>query len=277
MIQLLHGDCLELMPTLPDASIDAIIADLPYGTTACSWDAVIPFEPLWAQYKRVIKPAGVVYEDKTPRFLQAGASLAVTFEMQQPVRTYSLDGGDLPDAALTVSTLQGVPITITNSVDEEAVGRLVVTFTNGNAVPVILSAVKITGRPIGPAEEGIAEVGSGTPERELSDDVGIYVQSREHALRLGRLYLDFYGTVRERRTLSGCGYDPDRTVAELVGLTFAAWSLSASAHRINSIRHYETGGKMDVTLSPVAGLPTTATVFMVGTTYSSGDTRELSY
>lgn len=60
MIQLLHGDCLEVMRGIPDHSIDAIIADLPYGTTACSWDAVIPFEPLWAQYKRVIKPAGAV-------------------------------------------------------------------------------------------------------------------------------------------------------------------------------------------------------------------------
>lgn len=60
MIQLLHGDCLEMMRDIPDHSVDAIIADLPYGTTACSWDAVIPFEPLWAQYKRVIKPAGAV-------------------------------------------------------------------------------------------------------------------------------------------------------------------------------------------------------------------------
>ena len=45
------GDCLELMKEIPDESIDCIICDLPYGTTACKWDSIIPFEPLWAEYK----------------------------------------------------------------------------------------------------------------------------------------------------------------------------------------------------------------------------------
>ena len=48
-------DCLEGMKQIPDGSIDAIICDLPYGTTACKWDSVIPFEPLWEQYHRVAK------------------------------------------------------------------------------------------------------------------------------------------------------------------------------------------------------------------------------
>ena len=60
MIDLRKGDCLELMRDIPDKSIDAIIADLPYGTTACKWDTIIPFEPLWAQYKRIIKDNGVI-------------------------------------------------------------------------------------------------------------------------------------------------------------------------------------------------------------------------
>ena len=55
-----QGDCLELMALIPDGSVDAIICDLPYGTTACKWDTVIPFEPLWAHYKRVIKPNGAI-------------------------------------------------------------------------------------------------------------------------------------------------------------------------------------------------------------------------
>jgi len=55
MVSLYHGDCLEVMATLPDASVDMILCDLPYGTTACKWDAVIPFEPLWAHYRRVAK------------------------------------------------------------------------------------------------------------------------------------------------------------------------------------------------------------------------------
>lgn len=54
-VQLIHGDCLEVMKSIPDNSIDMILCDLPYGTTACKWDSVIPFEPLWEQYKRIAK------------------------------------------------------------------------------------------------------------------------------------------------------------------------------------------------------------------------------
>ena len=55
-----QGDCLELMKDIEDKSIDMILCDLPYGTTACKWDTVIPFEPLWEQYKRIIKDNGAI-------------------------------------------------------------------------------------------------------------------------------------------------------------------------------------------------------------------------
>ena len=55
-----NEDCLEGMKRIPDKSIDMILCDLPYGTTACKWDEVIPFEPLWEQYERVIKDNGAV-------------------------------------------------------------------------------------------------------------------------------------------------------------------------------------------------------------------------
>jgi len=60
LITLYQGDCLEVMPQLEARSFDCILADLPYGTTACKWDSVIPFEPLWDQYKRLIKPNGAI-------------------------------------------------------------------------------------------------------------------------------------------------------------------------------------------------------------------------
>lgn len=59
MYELHCGDALQFMATLPDSSIDAIITDLPYGTTACAWDEVIPFAPMWEQVKRMLKPRGV--------------------------------------------------------------------------------------------------------------------------------------------------------------------------------------------------------------------------
>ena len=56
--QLMFGDCLERMKEIPDGSVDAIICDPPYGLVSCGWDSVIPFEPMWAELKRVLKPNG---------------------------------------------------------------------------------------------------------------------------------------------------------------------------------------------------------------------------
>ena len=57
---IIHGNCLDVMTNIPDKSIDMILCDLPYGTTACKWDVIIPFKPLWKQYKRIIKDKGVI-------------------------------------------------------------------------------------------------------------------------------------------------------------------------------------------------------------------------
>jgi len=59
-LKLLHGDCLELMSNISDKSIDLILCDLPYGTTDCKWDAILPFERLWRQYDRIIKDNGAI-------------------------------------------------------------------------------------------------------------------------------------------------------------------------------------------------------------------------
>lgn len=55
MINLMHGDCLEMMKQIPEGSVDMVLCDLPYGTTACKWDAVIPFADLWVEYRRIAK------------------------------------------------------------------------------------------------------------------------------------------------------------------------------------------------------------------------------
>ena len=57
---LLFGDCLERMKEIPDGSVDMILTDPPYGTTACKWDSVIPFDLMWEQLKRIIKPNGAI-------------------------------------------------------------------------------------------------------------------------------------------------------------------------------------------------------------------------
>lgn len=76
--KLYHGDCLEVMQGIPDKSIDAIICDLPYGTTCCKWDVIIPFAPLWEQYKRIIKNEGSIVLTATEPF----TSLLVTSNLK---------------------------------------------------------------------------------------------------------------------------------------------------------------------------------------------------
>ena len=70
-IELIQGDCLEKMKDIPDGSIDMILCDLPYGTTACKWDTIIPFEPLWEQYKRIIKDNGAIVLTASQPFTSA--------------------------------------------------------------------------------------------------------------------------------------------------------------------------------------------------------------
>jgi predicted methyltransferase len=75
------GDCLELMKNIPDQSVDLVLCDLPYGTTACAWDAVIPFENLWSEYRRVTKPnSAIVLTASCPemgRLLMRGNDLTI--------------------------------------------------------------------------------------------------------------------------------------------------------------------------------------------------------
>ena len=60
MVELYNGDCLEEMKNISDSSVDMIMADLPYGMTACKWDSVIPLEPMWKELKRIIKDNGCI-------------------------------------------------------------------------------------------------------------------------------------------------------------------------------------------------------------------------
>ena len=70
-VTLYLGDCIDVMRDMPDNSADAIITDLPYGTTACKWDAIIPFEPMWAQVKRVLKANGAFITTASQPFTSA--------------------------------------------------------------------------------------------------------------------------------------------------------------------------------------------------------------
>jgi len=71
IIDLRFGDTIEQMKLIPDKSIDTIICDLPYGTTACKWDTIIPFDKLWEQYERIIKDNGAIVLTASQPFTSA--------------------------------------------------------------------------------------------------------------------------------------------------------------------------------------------------------------
>lgn len=86
-----NEDCLDGMKRIPDGSIDMILADLPYGTTACEWDEVIPFEPLWEQYRRIIKSKGNIVLTASQPF--TSKLIASNFDMFRHEWIWEKDNG----------------------------------------------------------------------------------------------------------------------------------------------------------------------------------------
>lgn len=86
-----NEDCLEGMKRLPSNSVDMILCDLPYGTTACDWDEVIPFEPLWEQYKRIIKSKGNIVLTTSQPF--TSKLIASNFDMFRHEWIWEKDNG----------------------------------------------------------------------------------------------------------------------------------------------------------------------------------------
>lgn len=74
-----NEDCLEGMKRIPDGSVDMVLCDLPYGTTACKWDTVIPFEPLWEQYARIVKQNGAIVLTASQPFTSALVNSKITW------------------------------------------------------------------------------------------------------------------------------------------------------------------------------------------------------
>lgn len=81
-MELMHGDCLELMKQIPDGSVDMVLCDLPYGTIRCEWDRKIPFAPLWEQYKRVIKSNAFSCSGLSPSLLTLYAATEIGSDMK---------------------------------------------------------------------------------------------------------------------------------------------------------------------------------------------------
>jgi site-specific DNA-methyltransferase (adenine-specific) len=98
---LMLGDCLERMKEIPDGSVDMILTDPPYGTTACKWDSIIPLEPMWEQLKRIIKPNGAIVMTASQPFTAALVMsnpklFRYDFVWEKPMATGALNANRMP-------------------------------------------------------------------------------------------------------------------------------------------------------------------------------------
>ena len=222
---------------------------------------------------RVLQGSQQIYEDTIPRYLAVGAIISVDLDLQLPIVAL----GAVTWTAIEIQS--ATEVTITAVVTSWSAQRVTVTFTNTHTRPVQIDRVAVIAQPIAVEEEGTASysaTGVLQSNRTLTLEDSPWIQDRRHAEQLCRMAWDLYSNVGEVITLSGCAYDPDRTLGELVSLTCADWGLSSVLHRIIGIRPYN-GAWMDVDLCAVGSLPTIDDVWVIGTTYAPAAIKRISY
>jgi len=181
MIQLIKGDCLIEMQNIPDKSIDAIICDLPYGTTACNWDTVIPFEPLWAQYKRIIKDNGAIVLFGSQPFTSALVMSNPKWFKYQFIWNKK-QGGNFQLAKYQ-------PIKIHEDICVFGGGRV-------NYFPIMEEADLSKNRP------NKKEIGNTTGIKHLSSGVYIYSENRDEKKRFPKSIIEIHARNAECNSLN---------------------------------------------------------------------------
>lgn len=220
---------------------------------------------------RYIQGNQVVYEDTNAKLLKVGETQTIEAITSLPVATYQyhtasgIFTGVNWNADPTYPELSGIYYTSQ---------KVTVVMTNNTGVPMVVTSIKINGRPVVAGEKNYTSYGSQQPERNLEDNP--YVQSRQHADMLCRMVHDFYAPIKPIITLNGCGFDPDRYVGETVTINSTYHTISG-AYRIIGVGY--SFGSLDMTLRlvDIANLPKRSQMFIAGQSYSSGDTRKVSY
>jgi hypothetical protein len=226
---------------------------------------------------RVAQALQEVINDTTPRLVNAGETVAIVLEAQNPLKSILTTGGGLPDGAIKATFLDGRVVAATDFTQAAVLHgqRVTLTVENTSAYPFAIDALVIQGEPIVAGEAGVVTVGSGDVALTVQDNP--YVQSQAHAERLATMILAFHGSTLPLRSATDLVYDPDRSVGETIELTCSRWSLSAVPHLIVSKQHSETGIVAGYDLVPVAGLPKSSDFFIVGATSYTGQTKKLGF
>lgn len=227
---------------------------------------------------RRVQPVQVVIEDETPKFFAPSETKIIELSPQLPIWEYiGLISGNNQTAVNTMQTqlIDGRAVTPTIGTVTQNASRVTITVTNPNSsVPMILYNIKIKGRPLSADDELFVSYGSGTPERNVENNV--YIQNEAHATRLLRMIHDFYNETKPIITLHNVQFDLDRFVGELVKIN-SIYKNDGEVYRIVRIDYDRLGTSMTVSLVKVTDLPKRSDMFIIGETYVSGDVRKLSY
>lgn len=232
--------------------------------------------------RRRLQPQQEIYTDDNPQIVEAAAPgvpaiLDLELPMQWPIWRYE-------KPTINIVTYAGAPLStpwVFVDILSSSAQLLKVRVTSFWGEPLIITSIKVQGQPVTVTEEGVARYdgpprdGRTTTQR-ASDS--IYIQNPGDARRVCRMLHDFYNTPRPLISLAGCPIDPVRFVGEYVTYTAPARRGGGTqACRIVNIRYSRSGATMDVDLVPVAGIPTRADLFIVGTTYADGTTKKIGY
>lgn len=221
-----------------------------------------------------------IADDVAPRHVEPGETITIVIEPQNPIASLeTASAGQLKPAALVVAQLDGSVVSqggsgYTHTLDIKA-ARVTITVTNASGKPFTVWRVRLQGDPIVASEAGSISAGAGTVERTLEQSP--YIQTRADAQRLAEMTLAFYAAARPVVTLSGCVHSPSRTVGSAINLSCAAWEMAAQRHVILSIAHNQTGIEAGYTLAYVGDLPKADDFFVIGHTYTAGDTKKLAW
>jgi hypothetical protein len=217
-----------------------------------------------------------VINDDTPRLIAPGETISVILEPEQPlVALETASSTQLKASSLIITKLDGTPSSsYTHTLDVKA-ARITIGLTNTGAQPLMLWRIRLNGDPVVAGEAGSIAVGSGTVERTLESSP--YIQNEDDAQRYAQMTKDFYSTQRSRIVVRGCVHNPGRQIGQSINLTNAQWGLSAVKHVILGIEHSETGVQDDLTVAPVADLPTQSGYYLIGGSYTSSSNLKLGW
>lgn len=219
-----------------------------------------------------------IYSDKSPKLIEPGAPNALVLPADLTLPTYRVDR-IAATAGLLRASRAATTSELTVATAAAYAQQLNLVLTNTTSERMALYDLKVYGQPLIANEEGSASYGTapGSYPRIYEIPDSPYVQSRSYAERLCWMYHDFYNTPRPVVTLTGCGYDPRRTLGELVSLTCSDWGVAAETYRVIAIRVSCTGVAMELDLVPTAGLPVANDFFQFDTAYADATQRQLSY